>query len=158
MLYHVLIELNGVGKRNVGQIVSVFERKGIELTGIRKKIIPSRVTHFLNLKPRAIQPQLEELEAMGYYRNKFSELALNRRLTHFFGNHVELFFESGPEFVHSHELWESIRKEVFKNDRKLPIMFVVTTSGENGINIPFIPEDFDLERPYRIDLRTLWPL
>ena len=158
MLYHVIIALNTKGKRKVGQVISVLERNGLELVEIRKRITPSSEMHLLNLKLLIVQNQLEELDAMKLYRKKFSESVLNKKLAHFLGNHIELFFESGSELVHTHELWEAIRNEAFKNGRKIPIMFVVTTSGENGVNIPFIPEDFDLECPYRINLRTLRPL
>jgi hypothetical protein len=76
-------------------------------------------------------------------------------LNRLFRNHVELFFESEAD-LDSYELWETIRCEAFPNDRKFPLMFVVKKSGENGINVPFIPEDFAFDE-MNFKFRTLRP-
>ena len=157
MLYHVIIALNSVGKRKVGKIISVLEEKGLELVEIRKRAVRPQVVKFPNAKLLVIQHWFTKLEAMKYYSERFPDTILQKKLDHLYGNHIELFLESEKIAFDPDELWESIRKEAFENDRKLPIMFVVKTGGENGIIIPFIPEDFDLEFPCQIKLRTLRP-
>ena len=157
MLYHVIIALNPKGKRKIGQIISVLEKKGLELVEIGKKAMRPQVVKFPNTKLLVVQHLLGELEAMNYYRERFSETILQAKLNHFYGNHVELFFENEEIDFDPQDLWEDICSEVFKNEREFPIMFVVTTSGENGINVPFIPDDLDLERPCRMRLHTLRP-
>ena len=157
MLYHVIIGLNTKGKRKVGQIISVFEKRGLELVEIRKRISSSGKMWLPNLNFSIVQNQLEEFDAMKWYREKFSESVLNKKLGHLLGNHVELFFECGTEFVEPDELWNAIRKEAFPNDRKFPLMFVVTTSGDNGVDSPFIPDNFDMEI-LNMKFRTLRPM
>ena len=115
------------------------------------------MVEFPDMKQLILQHQLNELDAMAFYREIFSESVLKRKLTHFFRNYVELFFENEEKFIDSQELWEACR-QAFGNDRKLPIMFVATTSGENGVDGSFIPEDFELECQVRIDIRKLMPL
>ena len=155
MLYHVIIALNRVGQRKVGPVISVLEKKGLELVEIRKKVSSSSTESLPNLKQLVVQHQLNELDAMEWYRKKFSDLSLQKMLNRLFRNHIELFFESGAD-LDSHELWEAIRNEAFPNDRKFPLMFVVKTSGENGINVPFIPEDFAFDE-MNFKSRTLRP-
>jgi nucleoside diphosphate kinase len=157
MVYHVIIALNSVGKRKVGQIISTLEQKGLELVEIRKKITHSRVVEFPNMKQLILQYQLNELDAMVFYRRIFSELVLKKKLTHFFRNYVELLFENEEKIIDSNELWEACR-QAFGNDRKFPIMFVITTSGENGFNGSFFPEDFELDAHDYFNPRTLIPL
>ena len=142
MLYHVIIALNSAGHRNVGPIITTLERLGLELVGTQKRISSSRTVQIPNLKLYVIQYRLNELDAMEWYRLRFSDLVLQKKLDRLFRNHIELFFESETD-LDSHELWVTIRTEVFPKDRKFPLMFVVRTSGENGTNIPFIPDDFD---------------
>jgi hypothetical protein len=155
MLYHVIIALNRVGQRKVGPIISVLEKRGLELVEIRKKVSSSNVESLPNLKQLVVQYQLNELDAMEWYRKKFTDLALQKMLNRLFRNHVELFFESEVD-LDSHELWETIRTEVFPKDRKFSLMFVIKTSGENGINVPFIPEDFAFDE-MNFKFRTLRP-
>ena len=157
MVYHIIIALNSVGKRKVGQIISALEDKGLELVEIRKKTTFPRVVEFPNMKQLVLQYQLNELDAMAFYRKMFSESVLKRKLNHFFRNYVELFFEDEEKIIDSHELWESCR-QAFGNDRKLPIMFVVTTSGENGVDCSFIPDDFEPDVHEYFNPRTVIPL
>jgi len=144
MVYHVIITLNREGKRNVGPIISTLERLGLELVEIRKKITSSKVEQLRNPKQVIVRYRFNNLDAMEWYRKKFSDLALQKMMNRLFRRHVELFFESETQFLDPHELWETIRTEVFPKDRKFPLMFVVRTSEENGINVPFIPDDFNL--------------
>jgi len=158
MVYHVIIALNSVGKRRVGQIISTLEEKGLELVEIRKKTTHPRVVEFPDVKQLVLQYQLNELEAMVFYHKIFTEDVLKRKITHFFRNHVELFFENEKKVIDPNELWEIVRKEVFPNDGKLPIMFVVMSGGENGVNMSFIPDSFDLEDHNYFNPRTAIPL
>jgi nucleoside diphosphate kinase len=157
MMYHVIIALNSVGKRRVGQIISTLEEKGLEFVEIRKKTTPTRANEFPSMKQLLLQYQLNELDAMIFYRKMFSETVLKIKLTHFFRNHVELFFENEEKFIDSHELWESCR-QTFGNDRKLPIMFVVTTSGEDGFDGSFFPDDIEPDTHDYFNPRTAIPL
>ena len=102
--------------------------------------------------------RVNELEAMVFYHKIFTEDVLKRKITHFFRNHVELFFENEEKIIDPNELWEAVRKEVFSNDGKLPIMFVVMSGGENGVNMSFIPDSFDLEDHNYFNPRTAIPL
>ena len=115
------------------------------------------MVEFPDMKQLILQHQLNELDAMAFYREIFSESVLKRKLTHFFRNYVELFFENEEKFIDSQELWEACR-QAFGNDRKLPIMFVATTSGENGVDGSFIPDDFELDDHNYFNPRTLIPL
>ena len=155
MLYHVIIALNSVGQRNVGPIISILESFGLELVEIRKRVSSSRTVQIPNIRLYVIQYQLDGLDAMEWYRLKFSNLVLQKKMDRLFRNHIELFFESEAD-LDSHELWETIRTEVFPKDRKFPLMFVVKKSGENGINVPFIPEDFAFDE-MNFKSRTLRP-
>jgi len=157
MVYHVIIALNSVGKRRVGQIISTLEEKGLELVEIRKKTTLPKVVEFPNMKQLVLQYQLNELDAMAFYREMFSESVLKKKLNHFFRNYVELFFENEEIIIDSQELWEACR-QAFGNDRKLPIMFVVTTSGENGFDGSFIPDDFEPDVHDYFNPRTVIPL
>jgi len=157
MVYHVIIALNSVGKRKVGQIISALEEKGLELVEIRKKTTPPRMVEFPDMKQLVLQYQFNELDAMAFYREMFSESVLKRKLNHFFRNYIELFFENEEKIIDPHELWESCRYS-FGNDRKLPIMFVVTTSGENGFNGSFFPDDFEPDVHDYFNPRTAIPL
>ncbi len=144
MVYHVIITLNRDGKRNVGPIISILERKGLELVEIRKKIASPRVEQLQNPKQVIARYKFNNLDAMEWYRKKFSDSVLQKMMNRLFRRHVELFFESETQFLDSHELWNAIRTEAFPIERKFPLMFVVMTSGKNGINIPFIPDEFEL--------------
>lgn len=157
MVYHVIIALNSVGKRRVGQIISALEEKGFELTEIRKKKSSPKAVEFPSMKHFVLQCQLNELDAMAFYREMFSELVLKRKINHFLRNHVELFFENEEKIVDPHELWETCR-QAFGNDRKLPIMFVTTTSGENGFDGSLIPDDFEPDLHDYFNPRTAIPL
>ena len=158
MIYHVIIAQNSVGKRRVGEIISQLEKKGLEFLEIRKKSGDSRIYDRLNLNMLVLQSRLEELEAMDYYHAKFSRAVLEKKLIHFFMNNVELFFEGDGKSLDPHGLWISLSKGVFRNGRKLPIMFVVTSIGKNGLYESFIPENLDFDCVSSCVLRrTLMP-
>ena len=93
MVYHVIITLNREGKRNVGPIISTLERLGLELVEIRKKITSSRVEQLQNPKQVIVQYKFNNLDAMEWYRKKFSDLALQKMMNRLFRRHIELFFE-----------------------------------------------------------------
>jgi len=156
MVYHVIIALNSVGKRRVGQIISALEEKGFEFVGVRKKITLPSVVESPSMKQLVLQYQLNELDAMVFYRGMFSESVLKKKLAHFFRNHVELSFEN-EGIINLHELWD-ICRETFVNDRKLPIMFVVPTNGENGFDSSFFADDFELDAHNYFNPRTAIPL
>ena len=157
MVYHVIVALNSVGKRRVGGIISLLEGKGLELVEIRKKITSPRMTEFSDMKRFILQYQLNEMEAMMFYRKKFSPEVLKRKMDYFYGNYVELFFENDGKSLDPNELWKNISKNVFGNGRKLPIMFVVKSGGDNGIDIPFF-DQFEPVEPCHFNPRTLVPL
>jgi len=157
MIYHVIIALNSVGKRRVGQIISALEEKGLEFVGVRKKITLPSVVESPSMKQLVLQYQLNELDAMVFYRGMFSESVLKKKLDHFFRNHVELSFENEEETINLRELW-NVCRETFGNDRKLPIMFVVPTSGENGFDGSFFADDFELDAHDYFNPRTAIPL
>lgn len=158
MVYSVIISLNSVGKRRVGDIISVLERRGLEFLEIRKKITSNSCKEFPTVDQLILKAKLQELEAMEFYHEKFDADVLDKKINYFYGNHVELFFESGEKIVDPNELWEFIAEFVFDKGRKLPIMFVVATSEENGFEGSFIPDDFEAEGMCRIDIRTITPL
>ena len=142
MVYNVIIALNSTGKRRVGNVISVLERNGLELVEIRKKSTHPLCREFADINLLLLQNKLNDLKAMDFYREKFSSNVLVKKLRHFYGNHVELFFENEDRFIDPDELWEKC-KNTFENQRKFPIMFVTTTSGENGFNSSFIPDSFE---------------
>lgn len=157
MVYHVIIALNSVGKRRVGNIISLLEKKGLELVEIQKKITPSKAKEFTDLGQLILQYKLNEMEAMVFYRGKFSSDALKKEIKYFYENHVELFFENDMGSIDPNELWEFIVEKVFHGDKNVPLMFVTTSSGENGFSGSFIPNLFDPEEPRNLPARTLVP-
>ena len=158
MVYHVIIALNSVGKRKVGQIISALEENGLELVEIRKKITPAKVMEFPDVNRLILQYKLYEMEAMECYRSKFSQDVLKKKINHFYGNHVELFFDAGEKIIDSNELWEAIAEQCFNKGRKLPIMFVIAMSDENGFAGSFIPKDFEPDLHDYFNPRTVIPL
>ncbi len=87
------------------------------------------MTQFLKLKLHDIQPNLSQLESMKYYRRNISETILNRKLTHFLGNHTDLIFASNNESLSSCKLWEAIREASVKGG-KSPLVFVINTKDD----------------------------
>ena len=158
MVYHVVIALNSVGKRRVGRIISMLESRKLEFLEIKKRRSLYFGKEFPTIGQLVFQAKLNEQEAMNFYREKFDAEVLEKKIKHFYRNNVELLFDSGEKKFDSNELWEEIAEHVFDNGRKLPLMFVVTTSEDDGFDGSFIPEDFDLECQGRIDIRTLMPL
>ena len=143
MVYHVIIALNSVGKRKVGEVISLLEKKGLEFVEIRKKSTSVKVTEFPDMKLLILQHMLDEMEAMEFYRLRFSQDVLKKKITHFYGNHVDLSLDSGEKSFNSNELWQDIVEYVFDGGKKLPIMFVAEMSDEDGFNGSIIPDDFE---------------
>jgi len=158
MVYHVIIALNSVGKMRVGNIISLLEKKGLELIEIQKKITPSKAKEFTDLGQLILQYKLNEMEAMVFYRGKFASDVLKKEIKYFYENHIELFFENDEESVDPNELWEFIVEKVFHGGKDVPLMFVTTSSGENGFNGSFIPNMFESDGPCYLPARTLIPL
>ena len=158
MVYHVVIALNSVGKRRVGEIISILESKKLEFLEIKKRMPLHFCKEFPTVGQLIFQAKLDEQEAMNFYREKFEAEVLDKKIKHFYRNNVELLFESGEKKLDPNELWEEIAEHVFDNGRKLPLMFVMTTSEDDCFDGSFIPEDFELECQVRIDIRTLMPL
>ncbi len=139
MVYHVIIALNSVGKRRIGEVISILEKKGLELKSIRKRTTIPGMLNLSNFRVLILQSKFRSLEAMEYYRERFSDFVLRKKLIHFFGNHVELFFEDEENVHDVHNLWKSISRHAFSQG-KIPIMFVVDSSDGNGTDEPYIPE------------------
>lgn len=158
MLYHVIIALNSEGKRKVGRVVSALESKGLELVEIRKKIALPKVVEFPDEKLFVILYQLERLEAMNYYRQRFDHAVIKKKLDHLFRNHIELFFDSGEAVVDQNDLWEFLAESAFDNAKKLPMMFVLMTNGMNGFFGSFFPNDFGPEEQNYFNHRSAIPL
>jgi len=158
MVYHLIIALNSAGKRRVGQIISILEKRGLEFLEIKKRVSLYPGKEFPTIGQLIFQAKLDEQESMNFYREKFDAEVLEKKIKHFYRNNVELLFESEEKKFDPNELWEEIAEHVFDNGRKLPLMFVVTTSEDDGFDGSFIPEDFELECRVRIDIRTLMPL
>jgi len=156
MLYHVIIALNSAGKRKVGEVVSLLEKKGLDFVDIKKKVTPSG-REFPDINLLVLQTKLNELKEMEFYLEKFSLDVLHRKINHFYGNHVELFFESEGKFIEPYALWKAISQKAFSR-RKLPLMFVVVGADENGVYTPFVPSMDCMLQPFRVDLRTIVPI
>lgn len=129
MEYRVLIALNSIGKRRVGDIIALFERVGFEILNFRKVKRSSRVTEFPDIKTLVLENQLNDLDAMSYYKSHFSLKVLRKKLEHFRNNHVELVFDSGENIIDVHDLWEILKEKIFMKGKKLPILFVLTGNG-----------------------------
>jgi len=147
MLYHVIIDLNSLGKRRVGKIISLMESEGFEFLEIKKTESASS-KDFFGVEPLILQSKLQELEAMNFYQETMSPEALRRNIGHLYGNHVELFFEKGEKDVDPNDLWELIIDKVYNQGKEMPIIFVATTYEENGLDESFIPSNFGLEPVY----------
>ena len=145
MTYHVIIALNSVERIEVGPVICVLEDYGLGLTEFRKKTTHPRVVEFPDKNQLILEHKLNELAAMDWYRQKFTPDVLAERIRHFFRNHVELFFDGEGKNINPNEIWERIAEEVFGGGDELPIMFVVTSGGENGVNVSFIPDDLELD-------------
>ena len=140
MVYHVIIALNSVRKRKVGEIISLLEKKGLELKNIRKRVSIPGMLDLSGFRMVILRSKFEDLEAMDYYRERFSDSVLSTKLAYFFGNHVDLLFEDEKNLHDIHRLWMDIFNHVFKCGKKLPIMFVVDCHDGNGTDKPFIHE------------------
>ncbi len=157
MVYQIIIANNSVGKRKVGRIISQAENQGLELCEIRKRTTRSRESNHQELQQLMLKAKLDELEEMNFYKEKFSPEVLQRKIAHFCGNHVELFFE-GRKIIDSYQIWEEIAKTIFTRPSKTPLFFVTTTSEGNGDYISFVPDPFELDIHSRTNLRTLIPI
>ena len=158
MVYHVIIALDSLGRRDVGQIICVLESYGLELTEISKQITHPRVVEHSRRNQLILEYQLNQLDAMNWYQEKFSPEVLTEKINHFYRNHVELFFDGEERNINPNEIWERIAEEVFERGRKLPIIFVLTSGEENGINVPFIQDDLELDEYDYFNPRTIIPL
>lgn len=158
MRYNLIIALDGDGNRNVGQIISVCEKKGLELIEIKKKEAHHSCRDSLDLGQFILLGKLQELEAMNFYREKFDPVTLNKKIKHFYKNHVELSFDAGEKIIDSNNLWEVIAEQSFDNGKNLPIMFFVAMSDENGLDNSFVPNDFEPNYHYYFNPRTAIPL
>lgn len=158
MRYNVIIALNSVGQRKVGQIISILEGRGLEFQEIIKKMSQSFGKEFPSVGQLIFQAKLKNQEVMNFYQEKFDTEVLDKKIKHFYRNHVELSFDSGEKNFDSNELWEDIAEHVFDRGRKLPIMFVVAISNENGIGDSFFPNDFEPDYHYYFNPRTVIPL
>ena len=156
MIYHVIIALNGEWNRKVGKIISLLEKMGMKFIGIES--IENRLSGFTILSELILESKLDELEAMEFYRGNFSYDDLKKQIRHLHGNHVELLFESEDESTNQNKLWELIVEKIFHGNKKMPLMFVTTSSGENGFNDSFIPNLFEPDEPCYLPARTLIPL
>ena len=76
MEYRVLIALNSIGKRRVGDIIALFERVGFEILNFRKVKRSSRVIEFPDIKTLVLENQLTDLDAMSYYKSHLQLLFL----------------------------------------------------------------------------------
>ena len=133
-----MIALNSMGKRRVGDIIALFEKSGFEILCIRKVKRSSMGLGFPDIKTLVLENQLNDLDAMSYYKSHFSLKVLRKRLEHFRNNHVELVFDSGENIIDVNDLWEILREKIFMKGKKLPILFVLT---DNGVKV----DDFILD-------------
>ena len=156
MIYHVIIALNSEWNRKVGKIISLLERMGMNFTEIKRT--ENCLSGFTVLSELILESKLDELEAMEFYRERFSSDDLKKQIKHLHGNHVELFFESDDESTNSNGLWELIVEKVFHGGKKMPLMFVSMSGDENGFNGSFIPNLFEPDEPRYLPARTLIPL
>ena len=129
MIYKVFIALNSVKTRRVGDVISVLEKEGLEFVGIQKKTTNPSCKEYPDLEHQTMKNQLNGMKAMVFYQKKFSPGVLAIKMSNFYRNRVELFFESEELSFNPDELWEEISKKVFRSERKLPIMFVMKDEG-----------------------------
>ena len=153
MEYQVIIALNSIGKRKVGEIISQFEKRGLEFLSIKKVKKSTRGIAFPDMKTLILENQLEELDAMIYYKSKFSLKVLRKKLEHFRNNHVELLFESYDQIYDVQDLWEFLKDKVFMKGRKLPILFVLTDNGEVKIDDFILDDEFSPDMYPRLPSR-----
>ena len=128
---------------------------GMNFTEIKRT--ENCLSGFTVLSELILESKLDELEAMEFYHERFTPDDLKKEIKHLHGNHVELFFEDNGKSFDANELWESIVEKVFHKGKKLPLMFVVTSDGENGFDRSFIPNLFEPDEPRYLPARTLIP-
>ena len=129
MVYKVFIALNSVKTRRVGGVISILEEEGLEFVGFQKKTTNPYCKEYPAPEHQIMKNQLNGMQAMVFYQEKLSPSVLAIKMSHFYRNHVELFFESGELSFNPDELWEEISKKVFTGERRLPIMFVMKDEG-----------------------------
>ena len=157
MVYHVIIDLDDLGKRRVGKVISLLEKMEFEFVEIKKKMALHSGKEFAGIGQFILKSKLKDLEAMNFYHERFVG-ELDKKIEHLYANNVELFFEKEGKQPNPNELWELIVDKVFDRGRDMPIMFVVTAEDENGFDGSFIPNDFEPEAHEYYNPRTLMPL
>jgi len=157
MVYHVIIDLDDLGKRRVGKVISLLEKMGFEFVEIKKRITLHSGNEFSGIGQFILKSKLKDLEAMNFYHERFVGI-LDEKIEHLYGNNVELFFENEEKQFEPNELWEVIVDKVFEKGKDMPIIFVVTTGDGDGFDGSFIPNDFEPEAHEYYNPRTLMPL
>ena len=129
MEYKVIIDLTRAKTRRVGEFVSVLEDMGLELVEVRKRAscggVLSGLSSYGMLYRQIFKSDLSDQPAMDFYRRKFSEEVLEKKLDILFENHVELTFDS-EEAIDPNKIWEELVEKLYRNNlKKLPFMFVL---------------------------------
>ena len=157
MVYHVIIDLEDLGKRRVGKVISLLEKMGFEFVEIKKRTTLHSGKEFSGIGQFILKSKLKDLEAMNFYHERFIG-ELDEKIEHLYANNVELFFEKEGNLVDPDELWELVVDKVFDKSKDMPVIFVVTTGDGDGFDGSFIPNDFEPEAHEYYNPRTLMPL
>ena len=155
MVYHVIISCSE-GIRKLGKLLSLLEENGLELCDFKKTEHPALELTIIG--EILLNAKLGELPAMEFYRKNFLPNNLKEEIKRFYGNHIELFFETEGRPFDSNELWEIIVEKVFQGGENVPLMFVTTSIDGNGLNSPFIPNPFEPDETRYFPARTLMPI
>ena len=154
MVYHVIISLSE-GIKKLGKILSLLEENGLELCNFDK--IQDPTLELTIIGEILFNVKVGELPAMEFYRKNFLPNNLKEEIKRFYGNHIELFFETEGKLFDCNELWKLIVEKVFNGGENVPLMFVTTSTGGNGLDNPFIPKSFELGESRYFPARTPMP-
>ncbi|MBQ9553915.1 hypothetical protein IJU97_02995 [bacterium] len=99
--YHVSIEFNNSGKRDVGTVIYLLERRKFVFKNREDKVLePDGLrTYTIELEGHCRKPAF-----LDHLKCRYSKQKLEKKLQHFIHNHVDLTFESTRENVGLEEL------------------------------------------------------
>jgi hypothetical protein len=152
MIYNVQIALNGAKKRRVGDVIAVLEKEGLEFIGFQKKTTNPSCKEYPGIEQQIRENQFVGTKAMEFYQKKFSPGVLATKMHLFRKNYVKLSFESGKQRFDTDELWNAISENVFRDKRKIPIMFVLNEGSDN-----IVVDDSAIAATESIVVETLIP-
>ncbi len=118
--YHVVVELDEKGKRNVGKIIDIMEKRKFAFKEKKDRILePGLRRETIELESRTRSQRFLDPLKTKYAKNK-----LEKMLQHFIYNHTDLIFETDRPIVDVEGIKAFIYLNVYPSNKKPPIICV----------------------------------